>query len=237
MFFLELKKRIHSKPQERSERPFFKANTACRVLGTIHRMRGGGRGQSPLSPPKLQTKTEIDNQFYPSRHPQIFEATYGPGHELTASCDAYGERYHMGWGRGHFYPLESKASGKSWKSSPFDTLQRFLRFLKLSLSLKLDFFCKNAYFVFLARLLAFVGQPENHIVWATLIPFGSIYHSNQRTNPWKFCFESAISIFFALSPWKSVNIYRLARMGRNFDDYPGFQPKTTFLCYYAHNCT
>jgi hypothetical protein len=23
-------------------------------------------------------------------------------------------------------------------------------------------------------------------------------------------------------------------MGRNFDDYPGFQPKTTFLHYYAH---
>ena len=23
---------------------------------------------------------------------------------------------------------------------------------------------------------------------------------------------------------------------QNFDDYPGFQPKTTFLYYYAHNC-
>ena len=41
-------------------------------------------------------------------------------------------------------------------------------------------------------------------------------------------FESAILIFFASSPWKLVNIYRLARMGRNFDDYPGFQPKEPF---------
>ena len=26
---------------------------------------------------------------------------------------------------------------------------------------------------------------------------------------------------------KSVNIYRIARIGQNFDDSPGFQPKTT----------
>ena len=35
------------------------------------------------------------------------------------------------------------------------------------------------------------------------------------------------NIFFASSQWKSVNIYRIARIFRNFDDYPGFQPKTT----------
>ena len=29
--------------------------------------------------------------------------------------------------------------------------------------------------------------------------------------------------FFASSQWKSVNIYRIARMGRNFDDYHDFQ--------------
>jgi hypothetical protein len=39
-------------------------------------------------------------------------------------------------------------------------------------------------------------------------------------------FESAILKFcFASSKRKSVNIYRIARMGRNFDDYPGFQQK------------
>ena len=26
-------------------------------------------------------------------------------------------------------------------------------------------------------------------------------------------------------------------MGRNCDDYPGFQPKTTFLYYFAHDCS
>ena len=34
----------------------------------------------------------------------------------------------------------------------------------------------------------------------------------------------------------SVNIYRLARMGPNFDDYLGFLPKTTFMYYSAHDC-
>ena len=31
------------------------------------------------------------------------------------------------------------------------------------------------------------------------------------------------NIFFASSPRKSVNIYNVARMGQNFDDYPGLQ--------------
>ena len=46
-------------------------------------------------------------------------------------------------------------------------------------------------------------------------------------------FESAIlifffknKIFFASSPWKSVNIYNAARMDRNFDVYPGLQQKS-----------
>ena len=43
--------------------------------------------------------------------------------------------------------------------------------------------------------------------------------------------------FFASSPLKSVNNYRLARMGRNSYDYPGFQPKSTFLYYFAHHWT
>ena len=32
-------------------------------------------------------------------------------------------------------------------------------------------------------------------------------------------------IFFASSLLKSVTIYLIARMGRNFDDYPDFQQK------------
>ena len=34
-------------------------------------------------------------------------------------------------------------------------------------------------------------------------------------------------IFFASSQWKSVKVYRIARVFRNFDDYPGFQPEPT----------
>ena len=40
----------------------------------------------------------------------------------------------------------------------------------------------------------------------------------------EFFFFQKKKFFFASSPWKLVNIYRLARMGQNFDDYPGFQP-------------
>ena len=32
--------------------------------------------------------------------------------------------------------------------------------------------------------------------------------------------------FFASFPWKQVKVYWLARMGRNFDDYPGLQQKS-----------
>ena len=41
---------------------------------------------------------------------------------------------------------------------------------------------------------------------------------------------------FVFSYEKQPWLYRLARMGRNFDDYPGFQPKTTFMYYFAHDC-
>ena len=73
-----------------------------------------------------------------------------------------------------------------------------------------------------------VGQPHDHIGWATSMLFASINTINPRTNPWKFrekilrigsfenlsFFESAILIFFFASfPWKSVKVYRLARMG------------------------
>ena len=33
--------------------------------------------------------------------------------------------------------------------------------------------------------------------------------------------------YFASSPRKAVKVSWVARMGQNFDDYSGFQPKTT----------
>ena len=69
------------------------------------------------------------------------------------------------------------------------------------------------------------------------MPFTSIYPTNPRNNPWNFgekilriggieklsFFKSAILIFFASSPWKSLQIYRVERMEQNFDVFSGFQ--------------
>ena len=45
---------------------------------------------------------------------------------------------------------------------------------------------KKAFFVFLVRFWAYVGQPHDHINWATSMPFTSINSTNPRTNPWNF---------------------------------------------------
>ena len=68
---------------------------------------------------------------------------------------------------------------------------------------------KNALF---ACFRPYIGQPDNHIGWATSLPLASIYYIDPRTNPWNFCekilriggveqlflffFESTILIFF-----------------------------------------
>jgi hypothetical protein len=79
---------------------------------------------------------------------------------------------------------------------------------------------ENAFFVFFACFRHYVRQPDNHIGWATSMPFTSIYSIDLRTNTWNFCdktlriggfeklsfFESAIldfffkKIFFLLHP-------------------------------------
>ena len=96
----------------------------------------------------------------------------------------------------------------------------------------------------LGHFWAYVGQPHGHIDWAKSMPFASINSTNPRTHPaqfgkkilridrlakWGF-FESAIldfffqkkKFFFCLIPWKIVKGSWIARMGRKFDDYPGF---------------
>ena len=42
---------------------------------------------------------------------------------------------------------------------------------------------ENAFFV---CFWAYVGQPHDHIHWATSMPFASINPTNPRTNPWNF---------------------------------------------------
>ena len=39
---------------------------------------------------------------------------------------------------------------------------------------------------FFACFRPYVGQPDDHIGWATSMPFASIYPTNPRTNPWNF---------------------------------------------------
>ena len=73
---------------------------------------------------------------------------------------------------------------------------------------------KKCIFVFFACFRPYVGQPDNHIGWVTLMPLASIYPPDPRTNPTQFCekilridgfekgsfFESAILDFFCLIP-------------------------------------
>ena len=40
--------------------------------------------------------------------------------------------------------------------------------------------------MFLGYFWAYVGQPQNHIGWATSMPFASINPTNPRTYPWNF---------------------------------------------------
>ena len=44
------------------------------------------------------------------------------------------------------------------------------------------------------------------------------------------------SFFFASSPWKSVKGSEISRMGWNFDDYPGFQPKIIHPKHFSPQC-
>ena len=48
-------------------------------------------------------------------------------------------------------------------------------------------FCENFMdFVFVGCFCPYVGQPHDHIGWATSMPFASINPTNPRTNPWNF---------------------------------------------------
>jgi hypothetical protein len=51
-------------------------------------------------------------------------------------------------------------------------------------------------------------------------------------------FESAIlEKNILLHPMKSSQSFLVVRMGRNFDDNPGFQPMRSWVNTYAQNCT
>ena len=89
------------------------------------------------------------------------------------------------------------------------------------------------------------------------MPFASFNPTNPRTNlrnfrekilriggfeKWPFLknghfgFFFKKKIFFCLIPLKAVKCSWVARMGRNFDDYPGFQPMRSWANTYAQDC-
>ena len=45
---------------------------------------------------------------------------------------------------------------------------------------------KKCILVFLGCFCTYVGQPHDHIGWATSMPFGSINPTNPTPNPWNF---------------------------------------------------
>ena len=81
-------------------------------------------------------------------------------------------------------------------------------------SLKVKYVYGNFQIVFAIILLLCSKCRDNHYsVFLLGRPF------------WIFFFFKK-KFFFASSQWKLVNIYRIARIFQNFDDYLGFQPQT-----------
>ena len=75
----------------------------------------------------------------------------------------------------------------------------------------------------LALFWAYVGQPDGHMGWVTLMPLASINPTNPRTNLWnfgencsafgggwktQFFWVGHFENFFASFPWKQVKVYR-----------------------------
>ena len=71
------------------------------------------------------------------------------------------------------------------------------------------------------------GWPE--LFASPITEMGQASHLLEST---VWAFQNTV-IFFCLFPWKAVKCSWEARMGRNFDDYPGFQSKTTPAQRYA----
>ena len=63
------------------------------------------------------------------------------------------------------------------------------------------------------------------------------FYINHKFGPKRFLYNAWISIFFFLHPHeKAFKVSWVARMGRNFDDYSGFQPMRSWANTYAQDC-
>ena len=81
---------------------------------------------------------------------------------------------------------------------------------------------KNA---FLAIFWDYIGQPDGHISGLSLLTQGTIPEVFSKKN-WELG-ELKISFFLNQPFWIFSFRFRTARIGQNFDDYPGFHPQTT----------
>ena len=77
----------------------------------------------------------------------------------------------------------------------------------------------------IACFWAYVGQPHDHIDWATSMPFASINPTNPRTNPWNF--GNNCSAFGG--SWKT-QFFWVGHFGFFFQ-----KKKIFFLLYYIQN--
>ena len=62
--------------------------------------------------------------------------------------------------------------------------------------------------------------------WVTLMPFTSIYSTDPRTNLWNFREKLWELVVLKNSFFLSWPFWNFFFKNRNFDNYPGFQPKT-----------
>ena len=69
--------------------------------------------------------------------------------------------------------------------------------------------------------------------WALTVSQNEVFLSR----PFWIFFSKNFFFFFCLILWKVVKGSWIARMGRNFDDYPGFQPFRSWANTYAQDCT
>ena len=103
---------------------------------------------------------------------------------------------------------------------------------------------KNDFFVFFACFRPYIQPSDVHIGWATLMPFPSIYPTHPEIFSKKYWELTVLKlilsrpfwIFFSFIQWKAVKFSWVARMGRNFDNYPGFQPMRSWANTYAQDC-
>ena len=115
---------------------------------------------------------------------------------------------------------------RSWWSSNFKLINEV--FFKYFFYQNGEFTAKNNTNTFLAVNSPYVRQLDDHAL-AINESLKFSWKNIEKLWLWitQFYLKKNISKKKASSPWKLFNVSWLLWMGRNFDHYPGFQPKIT----------